>query len=121
MGAARGNHHLLRDCTAERADSQLGREWQSGRAAGDVHAGAAARLPGGVVDQGADVSRVGGRAILRARALWNRDTVREADAVSAAGVPGGCTADRSRSSRYQPGGMAAVLLEQRVAGENCRL
>ena len=49
-------------------------------------------------DQGADLSRLGGRAILRARAVWDRDAVREADAVSAAGVPGRRAADRGRAS-----------------------
>ena len=61
------------------------------------------------------LSRVGRRAVFRADAVRNRDPVREADAVSSAGVPGRRAADRSGASRHQPGGVAAVFLGQRDA------
>src|SRR6202030_819909 len=72
-------------------------------------------------DQVSDLSRLGGRAILRARVVWNRGPVREVDAVPAAGVSGRRAADRGGASRDEPGGVAALLLEQRIAGEDRRL
>ena len=81
----------------------------------------AARLSDRARDQGADVPGLDSRAVLRALAVWHRDSVPEAGALSAAGLPGRGPADRDCPSRHQPGGVAAVLFGQRLAADDSRL